>query len=121
MVISPFSRGGLVASDVFDHTSQLRLLERRFNVPVTTLTQWRRGTVGDLTSAFNFSAVPQDNPPKLPGPDAGVLSAVIEGNLGILLGFRQDAPPYPIPANSMPIQPSLPLRGRPSGLGLPVN
>ena len=117
LVISPFSRGGLVASDVVDHTSQLRLLERRFNAPVTTLTQWRRDTVGDLTSAFNFSAVPDDNPPPLPGPDSGVLSAIVEGNIRILLGFREDAPPYPVPPNSMPVQSSLPLRGRPSGLG----
>lgn len=28
LVISPFSRGGLVASEVFDHTSQLRLVDR---------------------------------------------------------------------------------------------
>jgi phospholipase C len=117
LVISPFSRGGLVASDVFDHTSQLRLLERRFNVPVTTLTPWRRETVGDLTSAFNFAAVPDDSPAQLPGPDREIFDAAIEGNIRILLGFLDDAPPYPIPANSMPVQPSRPLRGRPSGLG----
>ena len=34
-VISPFSRGGHVAS-VFDHTSQLRFLEERFGVPPTS-------------------------------------------------------------------------------------
>src|SRR5580698_3661356 len=32
LVISPFSRGGYVASGVFDHTSQLRFLEARFGV-----------------------------------------------------------------------------------------
>src|SRR5580704_3040645 len=58
LVISPYTRGGLVASEVLDHTSQLRLLERRFGVPVTTLTPWRRATVGDLTSAFNFATPP---------------------------------------------------------------
>ena len=32
LVISPFSRGGHVASEIFDHTSQLRFLEERFGV-----------------------------------------------------------------------------------------
>jgi phospholipase C len=37
-VISPYSRGGLVAHETFDHTSQLRLVGKRFNVPVPNLT-----------------------------------------------------------------------------------
>ena len=41
-VISPYSRGGLVSSDVFDHTSQLRLVETRYGVEVPNLTAWRR-------------------------------------------------------------------------------
>ncbi|WP_282955752.1 alkaline phosphatase family protein, partial [Xanthomonas euvesicatoria] len=32
-VVSPWSRGGWVDSQVYDHTSVLRLLERRFGVP----------------------------------------------------------------------------------------
>ncbi|MDA6815950.1 phospholipase C, phosphocholine-specific, partial [Escherichia coli] len=32
LIGSPYSRGGLVSSDTFDHTSQLRLLEKRFGV-----------------------------------------------------------------------------------------
>ncbi len=32
LVVSPFSRGGYVCSDTFDHTSQLRFLETRFGV-----------------------------------------------------------------------------------------
>ena len=34
LVVSPFSRGGLVSSDTFDHTSTLRFLETRFGVEV---------------------------------------------------------------------------------------
>ena len=67
LVISPYTRGGLVASEVFDHTSQLRLLERRFGVPVPNLSDWRRQTVGDLTSAFDFAA-PRSEPARLPNP-----------------------------------------------------
>jgi phospholipase C len=54
LIISPFSRGGFVSSDLFDHTSVLRFLETRFGAEVPNLSAWRRATVGDLTSALNF-------------------------------------------------------------------
>lgn len=47
--------GGRVCSETFDHTSQLRFLEQITGVMNTNLTQWRRQTVGDLTSAFLFA------------------------------------------------------------------
>ena len=37
LVVSPFSRGGLVCSDTFDHTSTLRFLETRFGAEVPNL------------------------------------------------------------------------------------
>ena len=55
MVISPFSRGGYVCSDTFDHTSLLRFLETRYGVKVPNLSAWRRTTCGDLTSALDFA------------------------------------------------------------------
>ena len=55
LIVSPFSQGGFVARDVFDHTSILKFIERRFNVRCPNISQWRRDTVGDLTSAFNFA------------------------------------------------------------------
>ena len=67
IIVSPFSRGGFVSSDTFDHTSTLRFLETRFGVEVPNLSQWRRETTGDLTSAFNF-AEPDASVPKLPKP-----------------------------------------------------
>ena len=65
LVVSPFSRGGLVCSDTFDHTSTLRFLETRFGVEVPNLTHWRRSVTGDLTSAFNFAAAPKNGAPSL--------------------------------------------------------
>ncbi|BAE68290.1 conserved hypothetical protein [Xanthomonas oryzae pv. oryzae MAFF 311018] len=53
-VISPWSRGGWVDSQVYDHTSVLRLLERRFGVPAPEITPWRRAVCGDLSNAFDF-------------------------------------------------------------------
>ncbi len=53
-VISPWSRGGWVNSQVFDHTSMIRFLEERFGVAEPNITPWRRAVCGDLTSAFDF-------------------------------------------------------------------
>jgi phospholipase C len=56
MAISPWSRGGFVCSEVFDHTSVLRFLERRFGVAEPNISAWRRSVCGDLTSAFDFKS-----------------------------------------------------------------
>jgi phospholipase C len=68
IVVSPFSRGGLLCSDRFDHTSTLRFLETRFGAKVPNLSKWRRQHTGDLTSAFNFAARPRPGRPSLPTP-----------------------------------------------------
>src|SRR4029453_16842225 len=59
IVVSPWSKGGWVCSEVFDHTSLIRFLERRFarrnrDLIESNITQWRRAVCGDLPSAFNF-------------------------------------------------------------------
>lgn len=55
LIISPFSRGGHVVSDVFDGTSLLRFLETRFGTKIPNLTAWRRKTVGDLADALDLT------------------------------------------------------------------
>lgn len=55
-IISPWSTGGYVCSQVFDHTSVIRLLEVWTGVQEPNISVWRRKVCGDLTSAFNFSA-----------------------------------------------------------------
>ena len=65
IVISPWSKGGWINSEVFDHTSLIRFLERRFGILEPNITPWRRAVVGDLTSAFNF-ATPNDATVPLP-------------------------------------------------------
>jgi phospholipase C len=59
LVVSPWSRGGWVNSELFDHTSLIRFLEARFanhehDLIETNITPWRRAVAGDLTSAFDF-------------------------------------------------------------------
>ncbi|OXM41013.1 phospholipase C, phosphocholine-specific, partial [Amycolatopsis thailandensis] len=55
-VISPWSRGGKVCSEVFDHTSVLRFLERWSGVAEPNISPWRRTVCGDLTSALDTTA-----------------------------------------------------------------
>jgi phospholipase C len=71
IVISPWSKGGWVNSEVFDHTSLIRFVERRFGVFESNITPWRRAVVGDLTSAFNFAS-PNDATVPLPSAAAYV-------------------------------------------------
>ena len=53
-IVSPWTRGGFVCSQVFDHTSVIRFIEKRFGVYEPNITPWRRAVCGDLTSAFDF-------------------------------------------------------------------
>ncbi len=75
IVISPWSKGGYVNSEVFDHTSLIRFLEARFaseddsDLIETNITPWRRAVAGDLTSAFDF-AHPDEKVVPLPLTDA---------------------------------------------------
>ncbi|OIJ85552.1 phospholipase C, phosphocholine-specific [Streptomyces sp. MUSC 14] len=55
LVVSPWSKGGYVCSETFDHTSIIRFIERRFGVHEPNVSPWRRVVTGDLTSAFDFS------------------------------------------------------------------
>jgi phospholipase C len=77
LVISPWSRGGFVASDAFDHTSVLRFLETLFGAEVPNLSAWRRANVGDMTSTFNFKA-PDQSIPNLPSTVAAIPQIIQE-------------------------------------------
>ncbi len=69
-VVSPWSRGGWVNSQVFDHTSVIRFLETRFGVAEPNISAWRRAVCGDLTSAFDFTRANGAAPAPLPDPRA---------------------------------------------------
>ena len=55
LVVSPWSKGGWVNSQVFDHTSIIRFIEARFGVQEPNISPWRRAVCGDLSTAFNFA------------------------------------------------------------------
>ena len=66
-IISPWSRGGWINSQHFDHTSVLRFLEARFGVRETNISPFRRAVFGDLTTAFDFATPNDDALPVLAG------------------------------------------------------
>ncbi|WP_152522489.1 phospholipase C [Mycobacterium sp. 012931] len=115
-VISPYSRGGLLAHERFDHTSQLQLIGKRFGVPVPNLTPWRASVTGDMTSAFNFAVPPNPSQPNLDHP-AKQLPKLINCVPNAVLGFLNEGLPYRVPyPQTTPTQESGPVRGVPSGI-----
>jgi phospholipase C len=107
LVISPFSRGGLVCKDVFDHTSLLRFLETRFGPEVANLSAWRRSVTGDLTSAFSFDTPANPAVPSLPSPsraDTRILTSECPTQASDT--GDEEAPlvkPYPLPSAPQPM------------------
>jgi len=76
LIVSPWTVGGWVASETFDHTSHLRFLELVTGVREPNISRWRRRTVGDLTSALRFT---RPRPaPRLPETQTGYDEAVYE-------------------------------------------
>ncbi|HEY5219621.1 MAG TPA: alkaline phosphatase family protein, partial [Gemmatimonadaceae bacterium] len=65
IIVSPWTAGGWVCSQKFDHTSVLQFLEKFTGVREPNVTDWRRSTFGDLTSAFRFEDA-ASSPPVLP-------------------------------------------------------
>jgi len=96
IIVSPWTIGGYVNSEVADHTSQLLFLERITGVKETNISDWRRSTVGDLTSAFRFE---QDIRPAPQLPDT-----VGAANLAQFETSQLPLPPFPGGAQTMPTQ-----------------
>ena len=84
-VISPWSTGGQIFSDVSDHTSCLRLIETvaaagglsgRGPIRFPNISRWRRQTFSDLTGALSGTAQPAPSSPEFdPATRAANLAA----------------------------------------------
>ena len=98
LVLSPFSRGGHICSETFDHTSQLRFLEERFGVTAPNLSSWRRSTVGDLTATLHMRRPDPTLPPLPPTRDDPAYAASKGCTSGDLIELATDQTPYPVPA-----------------------
>lgn len=94
VIASPWSRGGFVNSQVFDHTSILQFLERFLShktgktVFEPQISAWRRAICGDLTSVFrpwHGEPVPQPH-----APERNVfLSGIHQAQFRPLPGFHE--------------------------------
>jgi phospholipase C len=87
IIVSPWSRGGWVCSEVFDHVSTLKFLEARFNVYAENVSDWRRAVCGNLTSTFDFKH-PNRDWSKVTLPDtADYLARISQSSKGIHFGI----------------------------------
>lgn len=99
LVISPWSKGGWVNSQQFDHTSALRFLEARFGVKEENISPYRRAVFGDMTSVFNFKTPNSDIPSDIDKWTKATADALITAQKAM------SAVSIPSP-QSLPIQPS---------------
>jgi phospholipase C len=99
VVVSPWSAGGRVCSDVLDHTSLIRIIERRFGVREPNISAFRRRTCGDFTSALRFSGPPAGYPRS---PQAITLAAAAASLLTAQQGVFANPAPL-VPAANQPV------------------
>ena len=126
IVVSPWTKGGWVNSQLFDHTSVIRLLEARFGVAEPQITPWRRAVTGDLTSVFDFDAPSRD--PDAILPDASGLPARARAQAS-LPPPRPPTTPAPLPrqepgarrARALPYAFDAWARRTPGGLALTID
>ncbi|MBU9549546.1 phosphocholine-specific phospholipase C [Burkholderia multivorans] len=97
-IVSPWTKGGFVCSQVFDHTSVIRFIGARFGVDEPNITPWRRTVCGDLTSAFDFRSSDATFPPL---PDTSQYRSLADQQC-----TSQPAPT--VPATPSPIDPQEP-------------
>jgi phospholipase C len=95
-IVSPWTQGGWIASETFDHTSVLQFLELLTGVTIPNITPWRRATFGNLSSAFGFPQFPS-SVPFLPNTKQQLAQAAINVN-------TLPAPVIPTTVQSMPVQ-----------------
>jgi phospholipase C len=125
IVVSPWTKGGWVNSQTFDHTSVIRFLEARFGVAEPNITPWRRAVTGDLTSVFDFAT-----PNKAfggPLPDASGLPAMAQAQAS-LPWPKPPASPEPLPrqepgrrpARALPYAFDVTAEAGPEGLALAI-
>jgi phospholipase C len=108
IVCSPWTRGGFVDSNSYDHTSVLRFLETWTGVQAPNITAWRRSVTGDLTAAFDFAS-PDFSVPTLPDTVPLITQSDAEKS------FPAVAPPAE-GAQAMPVQESGTRPHRPTQL-----
>jgi phospholipase C len=106
VLISPWTRGGFVNSEVFDHTSTIQLIEewtKSLGRPAVcnNINDWRRSISGNLLSAIDFGRF-DPSFPKLPEPADLLTSVAVDAGL----------PPVPQPAVGAQVMPKQHITGK---------
>jgi phospholipase C len=96
IIVSPWTVGGYVCHDTFDHTSVIRLIEQVTGVVNPNISAWRRQAVGDFTGALGV--VPSRRFPRLPATTRELERAETQ-----VQNF--ELPAIPGAAQSFPVQP----------------
>jgi phospholipase C len=110
VIVSPWSRGGFVCSQVFDHTSVLQLLERMLShrtgkeIREPNITAWRRAVCGDLTAAFR-PFQPGSAAVGFPARDSFFEQVNLAQYAGMPSGYQQ----HELPRQEPGVRPSAPL------------
>lgn len=105
-IVSPWTRGGYVYSEVADHTSVIKFIERRFGVHCPNISPWRRAVAGDLTAAFNWDHPDYSWPSGAPSTAANVNQSKWECDH--------------LPAPTLPTQQSMPTQEAGTRMAMPL-
>ncbi|MEZ0089703.1 phosphocholine-specific phospholipase C [Streptacidiphilus sp. EB129] len=112
VIVSPWTRGGWVDSQVSDHTSVIRFMETwtaALGTPAVcnSISNWRRTVCGDLTGAFDFGN-PVYGLPSLPatGTVIGQGTCNVMPNPGPTTNSLPAQEPGTRPARALPYQPN---------------
>ncbi|HVZ84387.1 MAG TPA: alkaline phosphatase family protein [Terracidiphilus sp.] len=84
ILVSPWTAGGWVCGQPFDHTSVLQFLEKFTGVRESNISDWRRSTFGDLTAAFDFG-------------NSRRIAPILPDTSGALNLARYEAGKFPLP------------------------
>ncbi len=95
LICSPWTRGGYVDSNVYNHTSMLQFLAAWTGVKPANVTPWRASVTGDLTAAFDFEHPDFSIPGQHPDPRADLGADPADGRI-------DDAPGRGRPADAGP-------------------
>jgi phospholipase C len=98
-IVSPWSAGGRVCSDLFDHTSLIRFIEARFGVAEPNITAWRRRTCGDLTATLRMAG----GRAPYPAGDPRLSLAAAQAELSAAQRELSDNPAVAVPKVNQPL------------------
>ena len=95
IIASPWTRGGYVDSNTYNHTSMLQFLETWTGVRARNITDWRRSVAGDLTAAFDFTR-PDFSIPDLPDTVPLIMQSDEEENFPPVMPPPEGGQTFPV-------------------------